>query len=1085
MNLIVKLRRSFRTLIVLLATFCLVSIVVSAYFLYSGYKQEMTLIETTAAAGCTDVKILPYRSMELKTVKPIDTSKTDPIVLLFVESQYSQLGQDIIAILESSRFQHHMVIAPGKGDIPPLTDNGKGKYILVIYENILKYVSMDSWNRELLEKYCVEYSVSIIGFHKANENSSPSTQLKGFPLNLFNNLALKDCFINPHSPLLHITKAPKVEKGPLPGEDWTIFQYNHSTYQPVLLTELQTEKSLSSLSSKQLYATVIQDLGLHDGIQRVLFGNNLNFWLHKLIFIDAISFLSGKRLTLSLDRYILVDIDDIFVGKEGTRMNVKDVKALLETQNLLRTQVANFTFNLGFSGKFYHTGTEEEDEGDDLLLRSVDEFWWFPHMWSHMQPHLFHNESSLVEQMILNKEFALEHGIPINMGYAVAPHHSGVYPVHIQLYAAWKKVWGIQVTSTEEYPHLKPARYRKGFIHNSIMVLPRQTCGLFTHTIFYKEYPGGPQELDKSIRGGELFLTILLNPISIFMTHLSNYGNDRLGLYTFVNLANFVQSWTNLKLQTLPPVQLAHKYFELFPEQRDPLWQNPCDDKRHKDIWSREKTCDHLPKFLVIGPQKTGTTALYLFLLMHPSIISNLPSPKTFEEVQFFNGNNYHKGIDWYMDFFPTPSNITSDFLFEKSANYFHSEEAPKRAASLVPKAKIITILIDPSDRAYSWYQLLIIDGQQLRSDPATVMDEVQKFLGVTLHYNYSEALTFDPQKGFWCQLLEGGKTKCLGKSKGRKYPPMDPELIECGFSLKLRALFKFSFAIDSCLNFPICKTDVKIRFEKVGMKYIRSGELKFLVNYLKYYHHSERGKVSTYYSAFWKIFLFFNMKVDSICEKDKSQEQQGQNESITHGWVPIGIIVGSTSFLQLHLLLQLVQRIASLETIIPRNTEEQSASAEKNETGIPKEKSQRGDAKKYFYSAGDIHGEKLMHRKMSRYRESTGGWVDTGLDFATRMQQEDLQIVFYGADHEANGFLTYNEIESLLEETPEQEQLKLFNADNKVFSYVEPVREFGLTVEPFHFSGTLESGAELSYEERGYDVTVMAKRTSAGEQKP
>ncbi|KFR05286.1 Bifunctional heparan sulfate N-deacetylase/N-sulfotransferase 4 [Nipponia nippon] len=834
MNLIVKLRRSFRTLVILLATFCLASIVISAYYLYTGYKQEVTLVESTGEAECEDLKLLPYRSVELKTAKPIDPSKTDPTVLLFVESQYSQLGQDIIAILESSRFQYHMVIAPAKGDIPPLTDNGRGKYTIVIYENILKYVSMDSWNRELLEKYCVEYSVSIIGFHKANENSSPSTKLKGLPLHLYNNVALKDCVVNPQSPLLRITKAPRVEKGPLPGEDWTVFQFNHSTYQPVLLTELQTSRPPpAALPKAALYATVIQDLGFHDGIQRVLFGNNLTFWLHKLIFIDAISFLSGKKLALSLDRYILVDIDDIFVGKEGTRMNINDVKALLETQNLLRTQVANFTFNLGFSGKFYHTGTEEEDEGDDLLLRSVDEFWWFPHMWSHMQPHLFHNESSLVEQMILNKEFAIEHGIPTGMGYAVAPHHSGVYPVHIQLYEAWKKVWHIRVTSTEEYPHLKPARYRRGFIHNGIMVLPRQTCGLFTHTIFYKEYPGGPQELDKSIRGGELFLTILLNPISIFMTHLSNYGNDRLGLYTFANLANFVKSSTNLKLQTLPPVQLAQKYFELFPEQTDPLWQNPCDDKRHRDIWSRDKTCDHLPKFLVIGPQKTGTTALYLFLLMHPSIISNLPSPKTFEEVQFFNGNNYHKGIDWYMDFFPTPSNITTDLLFEKSANYFHSEQAPKRAASLIPKAKIITILIDPSDRAYSWYQhqrshedpaalkfnfyevvtsshwapseirtlqkrcltpgwyavhierwlthypasqLLIIDGQQLRSDPATVMDEVQKFLGVSPHYNYSEALTFDPQKGFWCQLLEGGKTKCLGKSKGRKYPPMDQE---------------------------------------------------------------------------------------------------------------------------------------------------------------------------------------------------------------------------------------------------------------------------------------------------------------------
>ncbi|XP_035396140.1 bifunctional heparan sulfate N-deacetylase/N-sulfotransferase 4 [Cygnus atratus] len=834
MNLIVRLHRSFRTLVILLATFCLASIIISAYYLYTSYKQEMALAETTGEADCEDLKVLPYRSIELKTAKPIDPSKTDPTVLLFVESQYSQLGQDIIAILESSRFQYHMVIAPAKGDIPPLTEDGRGKYTIVVYENILKYVSMDSWNRELLEKYCVEYSVSIIGFHKANENSSPSTKLKGLPLHLYNNIALKDCVVNPQSPLLRITKAPRVEKGPLPGEDWTVFQFNHSTYQPVLLTELQTSRPPPmALPKAALYATVIQDLGLHDGIQRVLFGNNLTFWLHKLIFIDAISFLSGKKLTLSLDRYILVDIDDIFVGKEGTRMNVNDVKALLETQNLLRTQVANFTFNLGFSGKFYHTGTEEEDEGDDLLLRSVDEFWWFPHMWSHMQPHLFHNESSLVEQMILNKEFALEHGIPTDMGYAVAPHHSGVYPVHIQLYEAWKKVWHIRVTSTEEYPHLKPARYRRGFIHNGIMVLPRQTCGLFTHTIFYKEYPGGPQELDKSIRGGELFLTILLNPISIFMTHLSNYGNDRLGLYTFANLASFVKSSTNLKLQTLPPLQLAHKYFELFPEQTDPLWQNPCDDKRHRDIWSRDKTCDHLPKFLVIGPQKTGTTALYLFLLMHPSIISNLPSPKTFEEVQFFNGNNYHKGIDWYMDFFPTPSNITTNLLFEKSANYFHSEEAPKRAASLIPKAKIITILIDPSDRAYSWYQhqrshedpaalkfnfyevitsghwapseirtlqkrcltpgwyavhierwlthypasqLLIIDGQQLRSDPATVMDEVQKFLGVSPHYNYSEALTFDPQKGFWCQLLEGGKTKCLGKSKGRKYPPMDQE---------------------------------------------------------------------------------------------------------------------------------------------------------------------------------------------------------------------------------------------------------------------------------------------------------------------
>lgn len=67
------------------------------------------------------------------------------------------------------------------------------------------------------------------------------------------------------------------------------------------------------------------------------------------------------------------------------------------------------------------------------------------------------------------------------------------------------------------------------------------------------------------------FLSLL--QISIFMTHLSNYGNDRLGLYTFVHLASFLRSWTNLKLHTLPPLQVAHQYFQLFPEQRNPLWQ--------------------------------------------------------------------------------------------------------------------------------------------------------------------------------------------------------------------------------------------------------------------------------------------------------------------------------------------------------------------------------------------------------------------------------------------------------------------------------------------------------------------------------
>ncbi|GCB73439.1 hypothetical protein scyTo_0002543 [Scyliorhinus torazame] len=356
-----KFVRNFRQLelhrlILVLIVFSLISMCFLAYYVTNSPKIKEAL--PLPISDCNSQHRMPLPPQSLRRFMPaVDTSRTDPVVLVFAESIYSQLGQEIVAILESSRFKYRIEIAPGKGDVPTLTDKDRGRYALIVYENVLKYVNLDAWNRELLDKYCIEYSVGIIGFFKANENSLLSAQLKGFPLYLHSNLGLKDYHINPNAPLLYVTRANEVEQGPLPGDDWTVFQSNHSTYEPVLLASTKSAEFIPHLSThKALHATVVQDLGLHDGIQRVFFGNNLNFWLHKLIFVDAVAYLTGKRLCLPLDRYLLVDIDDIFVGKEGTRMKVMDVEALLSTQNKLKTLVPNFTFNLGFSGKFYHTG---------------------------------------------------------------------------------------------------------------------------------------------------------------------------------------------------------------------------------------------------------------------------------------------------------------------------------------------------------------------------------------------------------------------------------------------------------------------------------------------------------------------------------------------------------------------------------------------------------------------------------------------------------------------------------------------------------------------------------------------------------
>lgn len=249
-------------------------------------------------------------------------------------------------------------------------------------------------------------------------------------------------------------------------------------------------------------------------------------------------------------------------------------------------------------------------------------------------------------------------------------------------------------------------------------------------------YPGGRDKLDESIQGGELFQTIVYNQINIFMTHMSNYGSDRLALYTFESVIKFLRCWTNLKLTSAPPMQLGEQYFKLHPDETDPTWGNPCDDARHIKIWSRNKSCDSLPKFLVIGPQKTGTTALYTFLSMHPSISSNLPSLETFEEIQFFNGNNYYRGLDWYMNFFPslnaTQSNSvdvpSSRVYFEKSATYFDGELVPKRAHQLLPSAKLVVLLISPAKRAYSWFQHQRAHGDTIANNYSFYQVGVESF---------------------------------------------------------------------------------------------------------------------------------------------------------------------------------------------------------------------------------------------------------------------------------------------------------------------------------------------------------------------
>lgn len=765
-------------------------------------------------------------------------------VLIIPKTSYSSAFKSVSEILVANRIKYKSSVA-GK-NLPDLIklSKGMGKYGVIVFEDLNSYLQMDRWNREILDKYCSTFNVGIVAFLQPATTEKTilydHTRNIKLPLTISSEKRLRDITVEEGLPMLRITKGGRTLAEISDVKDWVTFHPDEkdekeAIYRPVawgLKTNFDKFGFNKDDDGKKM--TVIEDTGKGDGIPKVLIGSGISkHWIHKLLFLDALSYLSQGRIKVSLTRYVQIDIDDIFVGKN--RLSFYDVQALLESQKRIQRLVPGFKYNLGFSGGYFKSGSYEENLGDDELIKNRNHFWWFPHMYHHLQPHKFDNVSLLIDRMELNKQFSKDYEIPVENFYSVAPHHSGVYPVHEQLYEAWTKVWQIQVTSTEEYPHLRPARLRRGFVHRGIAVLPRQTCGLYTKNTHYDAYPnGGPKTLETSIRGGELFQTLVYNPVSIFMTHMPNYSSDRLAPYTFESLFGMIQCWTNLKLKAVKPLALSKIYFDLFPEERMAVWGDPCLDRRHRDIWSETKSCDRLPNFLIIGPQKTGTTALYSFLQMHPGVESNLPNPETFEELQFFSGANYIKGIDWYMENFPPRVNGTP-ILFEKSATYFDRDLVPSRAHRLLSDAQLIAIIISPAKRAYSWYQhqrahgepaalnytfhevitatgpslpkplrslqsrclepgkysshlerwlsyyksqqLHIVDGEELKYDPVSVMNRLQHFLNIKPFIDFTDKLKFDRKKGFFCKAEDvGNSPRCLGKGKGRQYPNMDTE---------------------------------------------------------------------------------------------------------------------------------------------------------------------------------------------------------------------------------------------------------------------------------------------------------------------
>ena len=113
------------------------------------------------------------------------------------------------------------------------------------------------------------------------------------------------------------------------------------------------------------------------------------------------------------------------------------------------------------------------------------------------------------------------------------------------------------------------------------------------------------------------------------------------------------------------------------------------------------------PGFLICGVQRCGTTSMYRALSQHPAILKAV----LHKGIHYFD-TGYQNGPLWYQAHFPLRAHATlvarrqhvNPLTFESSPYYVFHPLAASRIARDLPDVRIIVLLRDPVERAYSAY---------------------------------------------------------------------------------------------------------------------------------------------------------------------------------------------------------------------------------------------------------------------------------------------------------------------------------------------------------------------------------------------
>lgn len=148
------------------------------------------------------------------------------------------------------------------------------------------------------------------------------------------------------------------------------------------------------------------------------------------------------------------------------------------------------------------------------------------------------------------------------------------------------------------------------------------------------------------------------------------------------------------------------------------------------------------PDFVIIGAQRAGTTSLHAYLSAHPQV----KTPIT-KELHYLT-DRHERGLDWYLGQFPLaipPHAITG----EATPYALFHPLAPKRLLDTSPYAKLIALLRNPVDRAYSHYLHERSRGFETLDFASALDAESERLVGEEARISRDPSYISEPHKHF------------------------------------------------------------------------------------------------------------------------------------------------------------------------------------------------------------------------------------------------------------------------------------------------------------------------------------------------